>query len=430
MFETIWNFIQQQVTSNMFLSGGVMLGMLGGLLVYLRRIPSKFFHFIKRRFIFEIEVPDRDEAFQWLTAWLAEHSYRQRCRNVLIETRPIYDEAESGSGCLSQSTGDAAVENTDKSKARRKVLLTPAPGIHILFYRRRLLIIVRDRKDLDGKGGNRTDYREGFHITLFSRKRQLIYDLLDEAHKAMFPKREPRIKIFRSNYSEWKLITMRRPRSLQSVVLQNGLMEELVHDIDTFFQRRQWYEGHNIPYQRGYLLYGPPGNGKTSTVCAIASHLNLDIYTLQLVSDVDDNWLFDLISRLPPKGILLIEDVDCLFKKRKKEEKMLITFSGFLNAIDGIVPAEGRLLFLTTNQRHLLDKALLRPGRIDKQICFDNATPEQAARLFTEFFPASNKADLFGKCLTKATSMATLQEHLIKFQNNEDLCLTEPLYSV
>jgi len=63
-----------------------------------------------------------------------------------------------------------------------------------------------------------------------------------------------------------------------------------------------------------------------------------------------------------------------------------VTFSGFLNALDGVASGEERIVFMTTNHLERLDPALIRPGRVDTAELVDNATPEQAKTLFTRFY--------------------------------------------
>lgn len=63
-----------------------------------------------------------------------------------------------------------------------------------------------------------------------------------------------------------------------------------------------------------------------------------------------------------------------------------VTFSGFLNAMDGVASGEERLVFLTTNHIERLDPALIRPGRVDLAVLLDDATPSQARQLFTKFY--------------------------------------------
>jgi mitochondrial chaperone BCS1 len=63
-----------------------------------------------------------------------------------------------------------------------------------------------------------------------------------------------------------------------------------------------------------------------------------------------------------------------------------VTFSGFLNALDGVASGEERIIFLTTNHIDRLDPALIRPGRVDLAVLVGDADAEQARMLFTNFY--------------------------------------------
>jgi chaperone BCS1 len=69
--------------------------------------------------------------------------------------------------------------------------------------------------------------------------------------------------------------------------------------------------------------------------------------------------------------------------------KSSVTFSGLLNALDGVASSEERIIFMTTNHYSKLDPALIRPGRVDVQEILDDAQGEQAERLFIKFYGTS-----------------------------------------
>jgi len=73
---------------------------------------------------------------------------------------------------------------------------------------------------------------------------------------------------------------------------------------------------------------------------------------------------------------MLLEDVDSMFVKREHGEvkNNSLTFSGFLNALDGVRAQEGQILFMTTNHIEKLDAAILRPGRTDYKVELSNAS--------------------------------------------------------
>lgn len=144
-----------------------------------------------------------------------------------------------------------------------------------------------------------------------------------------------------------------------------------------------------------------------------------------------DDELIELLKSIDYKStILVIEDIDCMtniiqsrqdknknedlvgIKKELDELKNIInnndknlnnndfnknkftnnvTLSGLLNAIDGIFNNYGRILVMTTNHPEILDKALIRPGRIDKKIIFDNCDSGQISDMYNIFF--NMKAD-------------------------------------
>jgi len=97
-----------------------------------------------------------------------------------------------------------------------------------------------------------------------------------------------------------------------------------------------------------------------------------------------------------PKGSLIaIEDVDAVFTQREGGEKRSgVSFSGLLNAIDGVAAQEGRALVMTTNHKERLDPALIRPGRADVHAELGLVSAATARRLFERFFPGER--DLAG----------------------------------
>lgn len=72
-----------------------------------------------------------------------------------------------------------------------------------------------------------------------------------------------------------------------------------------------------IPYRRGYLFYGPPGSGKSSYIQALAGALNYNLCVLNLSErGLADDKLIHLLSLVPERSFVLMEDVDAAFNKR------------------------------------------------------------------------------------------------------------------
>merc|ERR1719221_594513 len=112
------------------------------------------------------------------------------------------------------------------------------------------------------------------------------------------------------------------------------------------------------------------------------------------------------MNQAPKKSVLVFEDVDAIFDKSRQKllSDSVLTFSGLLNALDGVGKADGQILVLTTNHKDRLNPALIRNGRVDVHIEFLAATDEQIAQMFLRFYPLSreNIADEFVKAARNA----------------------------
>ena len=157
--------------------------------------------------------------------------------------------------------------------------------------------------------------------------------------------------------------------------------------------------------------------------------MKMDIAILSLAnSSLDDDDLCQLLSNCPVNSIVLIEDIDCVFVERKATEDKpnKLTFSGLLNAIDGVAAGEGRILFATTNHIERLDPALIRPGRIDRKELLGYADREQLRRLFVRFFGDNDPsmADYFAESLEEGRlCMSAVQTYLIEYAESADEAL-------
>jgi hypothetical protein len=111
----------------------------------------------------------------------------------------------------------------------------------------------------------------------------------------------------------WQKAVTKKVRSLESVVLDGSLQQDLLADAKKFLAASSRYEEAGIPFRRGYLLYGPPGCGKTSFCQALAGALKLDVCMLSLSNkDMNDNDLAENLRDAPPNAIVLLEDVDAV----------------------------------------------------------------------------------------------------------------------
>ncbi len=119
---------------------------------------------------------------------------------------------------------------------------------------------------------------------------------------------------------------------------------------------------------------------------------------------LDDKQFAQLLREAPDGCIIVLEDVDAMFQsekgkdsgrsndKRNMQKGSKLTFSGLLNAIDGVASQEGCILIMTTNHPEKLDPAFVRPGRVDVMMEIRNASQEQLKKMFLRFYSGGEDA--------------------------------------
>jgi len=271
---------------------------------------------------------------------------------------------------------------------------SPWDGSFPFWYNGRLLILHCAVKD------NREDiciYSIGRHPTI-------LKELVEECRGNYLHNIDKKITVFEHREGDWKKTRLRPIRSISTVIMDKQIQDEVLEDMKDFLNTdtQKWYAERGIPYQRGYLLFGPPGTGKSSFSLSLGGEFELDIYTLPLLG-ISDSKLMKLFAELPPHCVVLLEDVDAAGTGRRtnadndQENKpsSAVTLSGLLNVLDGVSSQEGRVLIMTTNHIERLDPALIRPGHTDKKVHFSLADKKISAQLFHTVFkqtPTSNQS--------------------------------------
>lgn len=129
----------------------------------------------------------------------------------------------------------------------------------------------------------------------------------------------------------------------------------------------------------------PPARASTCSSSTLAS------------PNVTDEKIGNLLSSVPNRSVILIEDADAFFQARTKADAQVrVSYSGFINALDGVAAHEGSVVFLTTNHPQLIGEAAIRSGRVDFRLelgpcdrdqlerLLKAGTPEQAVELFAQ----------------------------------------------
>ena len=192
------------------------------------------------------------------------------------------------------------------------------------------------------------------------------------------------------------IVRTQTKRRRETLALDSQVEQALFSDLDRFLKSRDIYRQRGIPWRRGYLLYGPPGTGKSSVIQAIASHFDRQLVSLSL-TDMDDSALLRAWSEITATSVIALEDIDSVFDGRRPLGEL--SFSALLNTLDGAGAVEGSIAILTTNHRELLDPALIRPGRCDREFELGYLTPESCGKMFVCFFTDAELAGVVSQQL-------------------------------
>ena len=198
----------------------------------------------------------------------------------------------------------------------------------------------------------------------------------------------------------------------------------VIERLEFFMENEAWYRERGLPYTLGFLFHGEPGCGKTSTIKAIANMTKRHIVSVPLknVNTTEDLMkVFHDVKinqrKIPVRRRLyVLEDIDCADLKETvlrrddkdkvlmQEEKAVVrgpdgsmavfeeppknrlTLAGLLEVFDGVMEMPGRMMVITTNHPEKLDKALIRPGRIDLNLEFGKCTSKDVADIYKNFY--------------------------------------------
>ncbi|MEO1402589.1 MAG: ATP-binding protein [Cyanobacteria bacterium J06635_1] len=168
--------------------------------------------------------------------------------------------------------------------------------------------------------------------------------------------------------------------TLDNLILAGSLKEDIYADVEHFFSAKAMYTEYNVPWKRGILFIGPPGNGKTHMVKALINTsgypcLYIKSFKTRQSTDTDNMRVaFERVRETAP-CIVVIEDLDALIDDENR--------SFFLNELDGFALNDGVLMIASTNHPERLDMAILeRPSRFDRKYHFElPGIPERTAYL-------------------------------------------------
>jgi chaperone BCS1 len=401
--------------------------LLAGMLVVCWNYASQYiWEHVERHFMSVVDIRTDDEIYNILMAWVASQRFSQGARRFVVNTKlssrswflwrwdDSDDEEEYGSG-----------DTPSVEKKKKALSYTPSFGSHHFWYRRHLLLFRRTANR--EQNSFMVSEREEISISCFGRNPYILKELLLEAREKYLEKDEHKTQIYRgtmghmSSDPSWQRCMSRASRPFSTVILSEKTKKDLVDDVTDYLNpaTQRWYANRGIPYRRGYLLHGPPGTGKSSLSLALAGFFKMRIYIVSLNSvTATEETLGGLFAELPRRCVVLLEDIDTAGLTHTREENgssnsdsskdddddmeptqitpgngntnnnpnSRLSLSGLLNILDGVASQEGRILIMTTNHIEKLDKALIRPGRVDMVVEFGLADNYMTTNIFKNIF--------------------------------------------
>ncbi|KAJ6780834.1 hypothetical protein PWT90_00521 [Aphanocladium album] len=199
--------------------------------------------------------------------------------------------------------------------------------------------------------------------------------------------------------------------SWDAVILDEDMKKALIDDHLSFFRSRSTYQNLKVPWKRGVIYYGPPGNGKTISIKAMMHTLyNLTpevptLYVRSLTSffgpEDSIKRIFALARQFAP-CYLVFEDLDSLVSDNVR--------SYFLNEVDGLQSNDGIFMIGSTNHLERLDPGISkRPSRFDRKYLFPNPNLKERIAYchFWQSKLANNKTVEFPDKLCEAIAKIT-----------------------
>lgn len=407
-----------RIDLNMYFTVAMLFG---GTTFVWRYFTESVWGMIETHLMSTVDIRTDDELYNFVLAWISAQKFAQSSRrfiaNANLNSRYCYNYSYDY---------DSDDDQSSSAERKRPLSYTPTFGSHYFWYKRHLLIFRRNQSTQATQ--LIASEREEISLCCFGRSPRILKDLLHEARESYLKKDEDKTLIYRGSTRAggfepaWQRCMARTSRPFSTVILNEEVKQELISDVTDYLDpsTRRWYSNRGIPYRRGYLLYGPPGTGKSSLSLALAGHFKMRIYIVSLSSvNTGEESLASLFAELPRRCVVLLEDIDTAGLTHTRDDasdsasdagsssgggeqappgpKTLaidtssspssrLSLSGLLNILDGVASQEGRVLIMTTNHLEKLDKALIRPGRVDMIVKFDRADRDMSAAIFRAIF--------------------------------------------
>ncbi|CAN0276804.1 unnamed protein product [Ascophyllum nodosum] len=164
-------------------------------------------------------------------------------------------------------------------------------------------------------------------------------------------------------------------------------IREIKEVIELPIKHPELFESLGVAQPKGVLLYGPPGTGKTLLARAVAHHTDCTFIRVS-GSELVQKYIGEgsrmvrelfVMAREAAPSIIFMDEIDSIGSSRVEgseggDSEVQRTMLELLNQLDGFEPTQNIKVVMATNRIDILDRALLRPGRIDRKIEFPHPT--------------------------------------------------------
>ena len=431
--------------SNQFFQGTFFVGLIAAIGYTLKNWALWLYNRIKRYFTYVVVIEEKSNLY----AILNEYLYWNH--NVCFKN--VEADLESLSGKNPDEVRKIRWEMSLKYKKMfgtrpkqshykithknaKSLILRQNIDSFMLWINGRPVFFNKRKDELKGANDIYAATKGAFEIrTLFGKK--LIHDwlnnVINEYNDSLTINKEISVYISNHNvHNGWQVHKTFTPISLERVVCDQKDKDKLIDDIIEWSNKKENYRNLGLTHKRGYLLYGEPGNGKSSLVMAIAREFERDIYYLDINSFTSEENMRRAFSEIAAGCILLIEDIDTVWGRINDEgvwdarlpanKDCKVTFSFFLNLLNGVLDKEDLLLFMTTNNLTKLDEALIRPGRIDYRVEITKPNKALVEQYISNYYGKNLAMLSYGKKLSYAELLNVCKKYEDYNDTIKELC--------
>lgn len=222
-------------------------------------------------------------------------------------------------------------------------------------------------------------------------------------------------------------------------------VRDIEHRVKFFMENKDWYDSKGIPYQLGIMLSGIPGAGKTSVIRAIANYtrrhiINVNFSNITTATQLKHLFFSDRVNVFTDgslsnsqgyfipidQRLYVLEEIDAIgdIVRQRTEHRDThqpindeLTLAEILTVLDGTMEVPGRIIVMTSNHPEVLDRALVRPGRIDLQVKFGNAPRELIKEMYEAYLDKVFPNDMMSFLPHERLSPAEVSQVLFRHFN-------------